>query len=45
MTWRDEMGKNNLVNAFGSYREKARNGVLKVSDKVKAGVLSAALAM
>jgi hypothetical protein len=45
MTWRDEMGKNNLVNAFGSCREKARNGVLKVSDKVKAGVLSAALAM
>lgn len=38
-------GQNNLVNAFGSCREKARNGVLKVSDKVKAGVLSAALAM
>lgn len=45
MTWRNVMGYNKVMSTFGCCREKARNGVLKVSDKVKVGVLSAALAM
>ena len=45
MTWRDEMGKNNLVNAFGSCREKARNGVIDIRIDLSLFLLPAALAM